>query len=126
MKPLYAAAMTSSSTSDSRNEAATTPAATVACATAPASRPWTPHAASKHTAAPRHSAGTAPTCRRLPPSEALVALIAGKRPLEPDMFHGGMTERHVEHDAEASRSGLAHKLVEIVHRSVDRIYCAVI
>ena len=42
------------------------------------------------------------------------------------MFHGGMAEHHVEHDAEASRSGLAHKFVEIVHRSVDRIYRAVI
>lgn len=68
----------------------------------------------------------APTCRRLPPSEALVALIAGKRLLEPGVLHGGMAEHHVEHDAEASRSGLAHKLVEIVHRSVDRIYRAVI
>ena len=58
--------------------------------------------------------------------EALVALIASKRPLEPGVLHGGMAEHHVEHDAEASRSGLAHKLVEIVHRSVDRIYRAVI
>lgn len=64
MRPLYTAAMTSSSTSGGRNEAATTPAATIACATAPASRPWTPHAANKHAAAPRRSR------RRLPPPAA--------------------------------------------------------
>lgn len=55
MRPLYTAAMTSSNASGGRNEAATTPAATIACATAPASRPWTPHAASKHTVLFRRS-----------------------------------------------------------------------
>lgn len=107
MTPLYAAAMT------------------IACAAAPTSRPWPPHAANRHTRAPRRTRMHRPrrnsACHHLPPHEHHG--LEGPKLNRPGSTNGGrimVVAQHALEPSELNRRAIRASQYRLTRLGVER------